>query len=207
MNDETTTATSTARTRDVEKAVADVQKTVASAAVVAVDQEIMADNNDDDVMTSATSNADDNKTKISMAQWIWIVSQAAYSLYIIFAGLYFSCDAIDTLRTWAVVWGILVFLANVVSPLRGWKDRPSIGSHLFVGFIALYIWGSSAVFPNWDPDHFTECNNNLFWLCAWSIVSGIGITILIMVVGAILVRRQRHSAGGNQQRCEFAARQ
>lgn len=184
-------------TRDVEKAVANMEKAVASAAVVALDQEVRPGEADE-----PTVDEDRGANKLSFGHWVWIIFQGCYSLYMIVTGSYFECDSVATLRTWAIVWGLGTFLANVVAPLRGWSHgRNPFGSHMFVCFILLYIWGSSAIFPNWDPDH-QYCNNNLFWPCAWSLVGGMAFSILAIVLGVVCTKCCR---GRGMARCPASA--
>ena len=134
---------------DVEKAVANMEKAVATAAVVSMDQEVHPQQGEQQ-QDDNVHDEQETSRKMKPSHWIWILFQFGYSIYMIFNGLYFECDGIATLRTWSVMWGITTLFANVVIPLchhrkaRGANNYNNHhhqhhggGSHLLLCFIML----------------------------------------------------------------------
>ena len=193
--------------REMEDAVANMEKVVARAAIVSLDQEVHPEGGREEGQHVAEAQENEESkslSSISGPQWAWIVFQLLYSMYMIFNGLFYDCDGVDTLRVWSVVWGLVIFIANVVAPLRGWHEHNSstAGSHLFLCFIMLYIWGGSAVFPNGTPDE-DQCDPNLYEPAFWSVTCGIGFTLTFLLAGILAIKCGKGNHLANKK-CPFA---
>ena len=195
MGNAAAASTSEERTREMEQAVANMEKAVAAAAVVAVDVETTT------TPTTTTTQPPQQQTqqqeeppKHNFMHWIWILFQLCYGVYMMFNGFYYDCDGIATLPAWSVMWGLVTMLANVVLPLcknsRHYyhhDEKHRHDSHLLTCFIMLYIWGGSAVFGNTKPQE-QECHANLYYPAFWSIVCGMGVTVAIMFMGLVMAK-------------------
>ena len=179
--------------RDIQKAVANMERAVAGAVLVSLDQEVQPQQDQDGEEQGGEnlerSHQESTKKRLSVSHSIWIAFQLAYSLYMIGLGVMLECNDIDTLRSWSVTWGIATLLGNVVAPLRGWNDNQdtsaAVGSNLLVAFVMLYIWGSSAIFANLHQPTMETCNPYLHYAAFWSIVCGLGITLAMIVAGFV----------------------
>ena len=171
---------------DMQRAQRALENVIEKAAVVTLDQEAAAGEGENNAADGNRASEEKQQIIISGPHWVWIGLQFMYSMFAIFAGFYCSCDDIDTLRAWSVMWGLAILFTHVVIPVRGWDaDEKNVGTHLLLTFALLYVWGGSAIFPHWNSIEEEDCDDFFFWFSAWAVICGMGCYFLIIAAGLL----------------------